>query len=181
MNSKPLSINELKDVFFSLKIKAQVLTMLVLILLKNALGVIYEPLIYLFQLSFEKGVFPDDLIIAKVTPIYKVGDSSGISNYWPISVLVCFSKILECLMYDRLYKYLKENNILYEKQFGFQSKYSTNDATSNQSIFYSFEKEQFTLRVSIHLSKAFDAVDHAILLKKIKLYGITDKNLAWFI
>ena len=131
MNSKPLSINELKDVFFSLKIKAQVLTMLVLILLKNALGVIYEPLIYLFQLSFEKGVFPDDLIIAKVTPIYKVGDSSGISNYWPISVLVCFSKILECLMYDRLYKYLKENNILYEKQFGFQSKYSTNDATSN--------------------------------------------------
>ena len=131
MNSKPLSINELKDVFFSLKIKAQVLTMLVLILLKNALGVIYEPLIYLFQLSFEKGVFPDDLIIAKVTPIYKVGDSSGISNYRPISVLACFSKILECLMYNRLYKYLKENNILYEKQFGFQSKYSTNDATSN--------------------------------------------------
>ena len=108
MNSKPLSINELKDVFFSLKIKAQVLTMLVLILLKNALGVIYEPLIYLFQLSFEKGVFPDDLIIAKVTPIYKVGDSSGISNYRPISVLACFSKILECLMYNRLYKYLKE-------------------------------------------------------------------------
>ena len=182
MNSKPLSINELKDVFFSLKIKAQVLTMLVLILLKNALGVIYEPLIYLFQLSFEKGVFPDDLIIAKVTPIYKVGDSSGISNYRPISVLACFSKILECLMYNRLYKYLKENNILYEKQFGFQGGYSTSDAIVQLvgKIFDSFEKDQFTLGVFIDLPNAFDTVDHSILLKRWKTYGITDKNLGGF-
>ena len=69
-----------------------------------------------------KGVFPDDLKIAKVTPIYKAGD------YRPISVLPCFSEILELLMYNRLCKYLKENNILYEKQFGFQSDYSTNNS-----------------------------------------------------
>ena len=90
-----------------------------------------EPIIYLFQLSLEKGVFPDDLKIAKMTPIYKAGDNSDISNYRRISVLPCFSKILERLMYNRLYKYLKENNILYEKQFGFQSEYSTNDAIVN--------------------------------------------------
>ena len=59
----------------------------------------------------KKGVLPDDLKIAKVTPIYKAGDSSDISNCRPISVLPCFSKILEHLMYNRLYKYLKENNV----------------------------------------------------------------------
>ena len=85
-------------------------------------------------------------------------------------------------MYNRIYKHLKENNILNEKQFGFQSGYSINDAIAQlvDKIFDSFEKEQFTLGVFIDLSKAFDTVDHSILLKKLKLYGITDKNLAWF-
>ena len=85
-------------------------------------------------------------------------------------------------MYNRLYKYLKGNNIVYEKQFGFQSGYSTNDAIVQlvDKIFDSFEKEQFTLGVFNDLSKAFDTVDHSILLNKLKFYGITDKNLAWF-
>ena len=74
-----------------------------------------EPLIYLFQLSLEKKAFPDNLKIAKVTPIYKAGDSGDISNYRFMSIVPCFSKILERLMYTCLYKYLKENNILYEK------------------------------------------------------------------
>ena len=78
--------------------------------------------------------------------------------------------------------YLKENNILYEKQFRFQGQYSTSEAIVQlvDKIFDSFEKEQFTLGVFINLSKAFDTVDHSILLKKLKLFGITDKNLAWF-
>ena len=110
------------------------------------------------------------------------GDNSDISNYRPITVLPCFSKIVEHLMYSRLYKYLRENNILFEEHFGFQSGYSTNDAIAQlvDKIFYSFQKEQFTLGVFIDLSKAFDTVDHLILRKKLKLFGITDKNLAWF-
>ena len=87
-----------------------------------------EPLIYLFELSLENGLFPDDLSIVEITPIYKAGDSSDISNCKPVSVLVLFSKILERLLYNRFYKCLKENNILYEKQFCFQSGYSTSDA-----------------------------------------------------
>ena len=74
-----------------------------------------------------------------------------------MSVLPWFYKILERLMYNRLYKYLKENNILYEKPFGFQSGYSFNDAIVQlaDKIFYCFEKVQFTLGVFIDLSKAF--------------------------
>ena len=85
-------------------------------------------------------------------------------------------------MYNRLYKYLKENNILHDKQFSFQSGYSTSNAIVQlvDKLFDSFEKEQFTQGVFIDLSEAFDRADHSILLKKLKLYGITDKNLAWF-
>ena len=85
-------------------------------------------------------------------------------------------------MCNLLYKYLKEDNILYEKRFSFQVGYSTSDAIVQlvDKIFDSFEKEQFTLGVFIDLSKAFDTVDHSILLKKLKIYGITGKNLAWF-
>ena len=85
-------------------------------------------------------------------------------------------------MYNRLCKYLKENNILNEKQFGFQEGYSISDAIVQpfDKIFDSFEKEQFILGVFIDLSRAFDTVDNSVLLKKLKLCGITDKNLAWF-
>ena len=85
-------------------------------------------------------------------------------------------------MYNHLNKYLKENNILYEKQFGFQGGYSTSDALVQfvGKIFDSFEKDQFTLGVFIDLPNASDTVDHSILLKRWKPYGITDKNLGGF-
>ena len=137
-----------------------------------------EPLIYLFQLHLEKGVFPDNLKIAKVTPAYKAGDSSDIRNYRPISVLPCFSNILERLIYNRLYKCLKENNFFDEKQFHILP---TMLPSNYLTIFFnSFEEEQFTLVVFIGSSKTFDTVDHKVLLKKYKLYGITDKNFALF-
>ena len=129
MDATPLPINELKGAFFSLKIKKSTgIDDVSFNIIRKCFVVLCQHFIYLLQLSLDNGVFPDDLKIAKVTPIYKAGDSSDISNYRPISVLPCFSKILERLMYNRLYRYLKENNILYEKQFGFQSGYSTNDA-----------------------------------------------------
>ena len=73
-------------------------------------------------------IFPDDLKIAKVTLIYKADNSSNISNFRAISVLQCFSKMLERIMYNRLQKYLNDQNILYDKQFGFQTGYSTEHA-----------------------------------------------------
>ena len=99
MESKPLLINELKDAFFSLKInKRSGIDDVSFNIIKKCFGGLCEPLIYLFQLSLEKGVFPDALKIVKVTPMYKARDNSDISNYRPVSVLPCFSKILERLM-----------------------------------------------------------------------------------
>ena len=135
----------------------------------------------MFNPSIEKGVFPEDLKIARVTPTYKDEDSSDVSNYRPISVLPCFSKILERMMHNRLYKYFNntnntfkyENNILYSKQFGFQNGHSTDHAVVQlgDQITESFENNKYTLGVFINLSKAFGTVDHSILLKKLELHG----------
>ena len=75
--------------------------------IKKCFGELCEPIKYLFNVSFVKGIFPDDLKIAEVTPIYKADNSSNISNYRSISVLPCFYKMLERIMYNRLQKYLK--------------------------------------------------------------------------
>ena len=82
----------------------------------------------IFSLSLKKGIFPEKMKIAKVSPIFKKGDKSILSNYRPISVLPCFSKILERIMYNRLYTYLVENNILFNKQFSFRAGHSTEHA-----------------------------------------------------
>ena len=120
MESQPLSINELKDAFFSRTInKSPGHDAGIFNVTKKCFGELCEPLKYLFNLLIVKGIFPDDVKIAKVTPIYKADNSSNISNYKPISVLPCFSKMLERIMYNRLQKYLKDQNILYDKQFGF--------------------------------------------------------------
>ena len=140
------------------------------------------PLKYLFGKSIEKGVFPNVLKIARVTPRFKDGDPSDISNYRPISVLLYFSKILERIMYNRFDKYLTTEKLLYLKQFDFQTGLSTEHAIVKlvDQIYQSFEKHHYTLGVFIDLSKAFDTVDHTILIRKLEMYGIKGINLAWF-
>ena len=137
---------------------------------------------HIFQLSLSQGIFPDNLKVAKITPIFKASESSSLFNYRPISVLPCFSKILERIVYNRLYKYIYKNNILYNKQFGFQKHHSTDHAILQlfEQISDSFENDKFTVSVFIDLSKAFDTVDHNILLEKLIYYGITGTNLHWF-
>ena len=121
MENKPLSINELKDAFFCLKINKSTGHDISYNVVSKCFGELCTPLKHIFDLSFENGIFPDSLKIAKVTPVYKSGDSSSLSNYRPISLLPCFSKMLEQIMYRRLYSYSQENKILYSKQFGFQT------------------------------------------------------------
>ena len=120
--------------------------------------------------------------IAKVTPAFKAGKKELVSNYRPVSVLPCVSKILEKIMYNRVYKYLTESNLLFQKQFGFREGHSTSHAIVNlvSNIYNSFKKNKFTLHVFIDLSKAFDTVNHNILLNKFSFYGIKNNSLKWF-
>ena len=135
----------------------------------------------IFNLSLQKGCFPEDLKIVRVTPIYKADDVNEIGNYRPISVLPCFSKILERIMYNRLFKYLTTNEILYKKQFGFQKGHSTEHAIIQliDQINNSLEKNHFTLGIFIDLSNTLDNGDHSILMKKLKIYGVKGNNLRW--
>ena len=151
-------------------------------IVKNCFGPLLKPLMFIFSLSLQKGSFPDKLKIAKVAPVFKADDVNELGNYRPISVLPCFSKILERIMYNRLFKYLKTNEILYKKQFRFQEGHSTEHAIIQliDQINNCFEKNHFTLGIFIDLKKAFDTVDHAILIKKLKHYGIIGNNLRWF-
>ena len=117
-----------------------------------------------------------------MSPIYKKDKQFLLKNYRPLSFHPCFSKLLERVMYNRLFKYFSENRILYEKQFGFQTSHSTEHAILllvNQ-LYQSFDESNFTLGIFIDPSKAFDTVDHKILTKKLELYRIKGCNLRLF-
>ena len=115
---------------------------------------------------------------ARFLSIFKKGEEFFFTNYRPISVLPCFSKLLERIMYNRLYKYLLQNNLFYEKQFGFQASNSTEHAVIQliSQILDAFNENKYTLGIFIDLSKAFDTVDHHKLLKKLDMYDIKGKN-----
>ena len=131
---------------------------------------------------YKVGVFPDLRKIAIVSPVFKTGDIADISNYGLISVLPCFSKTLERVMYNRLYKYLTDQKILNPQQFGFRKVHSIEHAIAQlvDQIYESFENDNYTVGIFVDLSKTFNTVDHTILLKKLEIYGITGANLAWF-
>ena len=133
---------------------------------------LYDPSKFIFDFCLGKGIFPDDLKLARVTPALKGGDHRReLGNYRPISVHPCFSKTFERIMYSHFYKYLLENKILYPKQLGLQIGHSTGHAIIQlvDQIFEAFENNSHTLGVFFDLLKAFDTVDHPILLKKFEL------------
>ena len=143
---------------------------------------IVKPLMHIFNLSFLTGIIPNALKIARVTPVYKANNKENFSNYRPISVLPCFSKILEKLTYKRAITFLNKNNILSNNQYGFRAGHSTQqlvielvDKTS-QAI----ERKEYTVGLFLDLSKAFDTLNHHILLEKLQHYGSRGVALEWF-
>ena len=110
------------------------------------------------------GVFPDKLIIAKVIPIYKKGDKTMFGNYRPISLLPTISKVLERIIYDQLSCYLKENKLLFDHQYGFRSKHSTEFAALEliDRIITNMDNDETPINIYLDLSKAFDTIDHSI-------------------
>ena len=122
MKHKSVSINELRDASFALKLnKSPGYDEISFNLVKKCFSKLCKPLKYVFNLSIETRVFPDKLKITCVSPVYKAGDIGAVTNYRPISFLPCFSKILERIMYNCLLSYVSQEKILYSKQFSFQS------------------------------------------------------------
>ena len=137
---------------------------------------------HIFNLSLSEGVFPHQMKLAKVKPIYKKGSKLKVENYRPISLLPVFSKILERLMYNRLNSFLKRFNVLYEKQFGFRNKHSTSHATAylSSKIHQNLDQSEKTSSVFMDLSKAFDTINIDIMLSKLDHYGVRGIANQWF-
>ena len=150
-------------------------------ILKETHIYICQPLSYIVNLSFRQGVFPKELKLAKVIPIYKGKNCELMSNYRPISVLSAFSKIFERLYHCRLYSFICKHNILYKYQFGFRKGYGTNLSliTLVDKIVNALENGKYMLGIFLDFSKAFDTINHAILLRKMYKYGIRGVAHDW--
>jgi hypothetical protein len=151
-------------------------------IIKEVINEIAIPLCTISDLSLANGQFPNKLKTAKIVPIFKSDDRLNISNYRPISVLPFFSKIFEKLMYNRLLFYLNEHHILVDDQFGFREEHSTYMALLKMidDITHELDNKNYSLGIFIDLSKAFDTIDHKLLLKKLYHYGIRGTAHRWF-
>ena len=129
--------------------------------------------------SLHTGIFPDTLKIAKIIPIYKKGSLNDILNYRPISLLPSISKNFEKLIFIQLSTYLNEHKLLHDSQYGFREGHSTELASIEliDRITQDLDKGKIPISIFLDLSKAFDTLDHAILLQKLNHYGIRSVEL----
>ena len=169
---KPFSTQEILSIIKSLKTKDsfgydEISTKL----LKISASYISSPLTYICNRAISTGIFPDRLKYSIIKPMYKKGDKTDPSNYRPISMLTSFSKVLEKALYKRLMQHIDNNNILNEQQFGFRKRLSTEDAIFKltHEVLNALNNKTMVGSIFYDLEKAFDSVNHSLLIKKTSL------------
>ena len=153
-----------------------------MIFLLHLLRILYKPINTHYKQLYKRGCVHSELKLARVVPLLKSGDSSQITNYRPISILSFFSKIFERIMYNHIVDFMDSNCSIYKYQFGFRQRHSTQQAiiTLVEKITSSLDHRDLVIGVFLDLKRAFDTVDHQILLKKLDAYGIRGNILKWF-
>ena len=151
-------------------------------ILKTFSSILINPIVFLMNKSLEDGIFPDFMKIASVCPIFKKNDKTRCENYRPISLLSNLSKIFERVMYVRVANFLEKYDTFYKLQFGFRKRYSTNHALLSivENIRNNLDNKLYTCGVFVDLEKAFDTVNHKILVYKLDYYGIRGQANSWF-
>ena len=151
-------------------------------LLKMDASIIVPSLTAIFTKSIITGIYPTEGKTARVTPVFKKGVKSDLNNYCPISVIPVVSKVFEKIVYDQLYQYLNDNKLLSSCQSGFRSLHSTLTALLEATNSWSVNIDNGFLNgvVFIDLKKAFDTIDHEIILRKLSYFGADQAIIKWF-
>ena len=151
-------------------------------LLKLAAPAIAKSLATIYNASLENGVVPGEWKAVNVSPIFKSGDKTSLNNYRPISILPVVAKVFEKLVHQQLHAYLRKHKILHQAQSGFRPGHTTQDVivASVDDWRRGLDNNHLVGVVLVDLSKAFDSVNHDLLLCKMDRYGIRGKEQCWF-